>query len=90
MNSSVLFWVAGTYRYYQPLNAGQQVSIHTWLERITRIRVYIRQEIRTADGAELLGASREEHLVVSLSQARAKPLPPELAALIQDCVEYRD
>ena len=71
---TLLFWVTGTYHYYQPLNPGQQVSIHTWLERIARIRVYIRQEIRTADGAELLGASREEHLVVSLSEARAEAL----------------
>ena len=86
---TLLFWVAGTYRYYQPLNPGQQVSVHTWLERIARIRVFIRQEIRTADGAELLGASREEHLVVSLSEARAKPLPSELATMLQAYVEYQ-
>jgi acyl-CoA thioesterase FadM len=86
---TLLFWVTGTYRYYQPLNPGQQVCVHTWLERIARIRVFIRQEIRTADGAELLGASREEHLVVSLSEARAKPLPSELATMLQAYVEYQ-
>jgi acyl-CoA thioesterase FadM len=86
---TLIFWVAGTYQYYQSINPGQQVSIHTWLERIARIRVYIRQEIRTADGAELLGASREEHLVVSLSEARAKPLPSELATMLQTYVEYQ-
>jgi acyl-CoA thioesterase FadM len=85
-----IFWTAGTYQYYKPIKAGQQVRIFTWLERIVRIRAYIRQEIRTPDGADLLGASREEHLLVSLSKARAKALPSEMATMIQDYIEYQD
>jgi acyl-CoA thioesterase FadM len=84
------FWVAGTYQCYKPIKAGQQVSIHTWLERIVRIRAYIRQEIRTSDEAELLGASREEHLIVSLEKARPKALPSEMATTMQTYLEYKD
>lgn len=84
------FWVAGTYQCYKPIKAGQRVSIHTWLERIVRIRAYVRQEIRTADEAELLGASREEHLIVSLKEARPKALPSEMAAMMQVYLEYPD
>jgi acyl-CoA thioesterase FadM len=82
------FWVSGTYRCYQPIKAGQIVRIHTWLERIVRIRVYIRQEIRTEDDAQLLGASREEHLIVSLIKARPRTMPPEMMARMQAYVEY--
>jgi acyl-CoA thioesterase FadM len=85
-----IFWVAGTYQYYRAIEAGQQVSIHTWLERIAGIRAHIRQEVRTADGAGLLGASREEHLIVSLSRARPKTMPPEMAAMLQDYLEHQD
>jgi acyl-CoA thioesterase FadM len=85
-----IFWIAGTYRFDQVITAGQQVTIHTWLERVAGIRAHIRQEIRTPDGAGLLGASREEHLIVSLSRARPKAMPPEMAAMMQDYVEYPD
>lgn len=85
-----LFWVAGTYQYYEPIKAGQQLMIHTWLERIVKIRAIIRQEIRSADGTKLLGASREEHLIVSLKEARAKEFPPEMMAVVQDFIEYQD
>jgi acyl-CoA thioesterase FadM len=85
-----IFWIAGTYQCYQPIKAGQQISIFTWLERIDRIRAYIRQEIRTADRADLLGASREEHLIVSLTRSRPKTLPPEMMALMQPFLEYPD
>ncbi len=84
------FWVAGTYQLYQPIKAGQRVSIHTWLERIVRTRVYIRQEIRAADGAEVLGASREEQLSVALKEARPRNLPPELVTAVHDYIEHQD
>ena len=54
-----------------------------------RIRAYIRQEIWSADGDALLGASREEHLIVALAATRPKAMPPELAALLQDYVDVR-
>lgn len=85
-----IFWIAGTYQFDQVITAGEQVTIHTWLERVDGIRAHIRQEIRTADGAGLLGASREEHLIVSLSRARPKTMPPEMAAMLQDYLEYQD
>jgi acyl-CoA thioesterase FadM len=85
-----IFWIAGTYQCYQPIKAGQPVSIYTWLERIDGIRAYFRQEIRTADGANLLGASREVHLIVSLTRSRPKTLPPEMMALMQPYLEYPD
>jgi acyl-CoA thioesterase FadM len=84
-----IFWVAGTYRYYKAIQAGQQVRIYTWLERIARVRAYIRQEIWTADGAELLGASREGHLIVSLSEARAKAMPADMEKMIRPYLEFQ-
>ena len=85
-----LFWVAGTYQYYQPVRAGQPLMIHTWLERIVKIRAYIRQEIRSADGAKLLGASREEHLIVSLTEARPREIPPEMATIVNELIEFQN
>lgn len=84
-----IFWVAGTYRYYQPIQAGQQVQINTWLERIARVRAYFRQEIWTAGGAELLGASREVHLIVSLSKAHTKTIPADVERLVHPFLEFR-
>ncbi|MFN2142245.1 MAG: thioesterase family protein [Candidatus Promineifilaceae bacterium] len=81
-----VFWIAGTYQCYKPIAAGQQVIIHTWLERIDRIRAYFRQEIRSAAG-DLLGASREQHLIVSLSESRPKTAPSELAAILEPYIE---
>ncbi len=85
-----IFWVAGSYHCYKPLAAGQQVVINTWLERIGRIRAYFRQEIRSADGVDLLGASREQHLIVSLSEARPRTLPSELATILEPYIEFWD
>jgi acyl-CoA thioesterase FadM len=83
-----IFWVSGTYQFYRPVTAGQELIIHTWLERIVGIRAYIRQEIRSEDSSRLLGASREEHLIVSLEKARPKAMPSELAEALQEYVEY--
>lgn len=85
-----IFWVSGTYQYYKPINAGQKVKIYTWLERVVKIRAYIRQEIWSANGAKLLGASREEHLIISLSQTRPKALPAEMKKLIEPYLEFQD
>jgi acyl-CoA thioesterase FadM len=85
-----IFWVSGTYQCYKPINPGQQVKIYTWLERMVRIRAYIRQEIRSADGTERLGASREEHLIVSLSKVRPKAAPGKMMEMIQPYVEFKE
>jgi acyl-CoA thioesterase FadM len=82
-----IFWVSGTYRCYEAIRPGQQLLVYTWLERIARIRAYFRQEIRSAAGATLVGASREEHLIVSLSNSRPRSLPPELATILQATIE---
>jgi acyl-CoA thioesterase FadM len=83
-----IFWIAGTYHAYRPIHAGQQVIIHTWLERVDRIRAYFRQEIRSAAAGDLLGASREQHLIVSLSASRPKTAPPDLAAILEPYIEF--
>jgi len=83
-----IFWVSGTYRCFEAIRPGQQLLVYTWLERIARIRAFFRQEIRLADGATLLGASREEHLIVSLSNSRPRSLPPELATTLATTIEY--
>ena len=85
-----IFWIAGTYQYYKAIQAGQQVRIFTWLERVARIRAYFRQEIWSADEGVLLGASREEHLMVSLSEARTKNLPAEMEKVIQPYLEFQE
>ena len=41
------------------MSTDQPLRIHTWLERVVRVRAYIRQEIWTAEGETLLGASSE-------------------------------
>jgi acyl-CoA thioesterase FadM len=83
-----IFWVAGTYQCYKPIAAGRQVIINTWLERVEKIRAYFRQEITSQDGGDLLGASREQHLIVSLSAARPRTLPPELATIVEPFIEF--
>jgi acyl-CoA thioesterase FadM len=83
-----IFWVSGTYRCYQAIRPGQQLLVYTWLERVARIRAIFRQEIRSAGGQTLLGASREEHLIVSLSNSRPRNLPPDLAVTVADYIEY--
>jgi acyl-CoA thioesterase FadM len=85
-----IFWVSGTYHYYKPIDAGQKVKIYTWLERVVRIRATIRQEIWTADETELLGASREEHLLVSLSQTRPKAMPADMKKILDPYLEFQD
>ena len=84
-----IFWVAGTYQYAKTIQAGQRVRIYTWLERVVRIRAYIRQEIWTADGAELLGASREEHMTVSMSKGRVRGMPAEMQRMLAPYLEFQ-
>jgi acyl-CoA thioesterase FadM len=85
-----IFWIAGTYRCYESIEAGQQLMIHTWLERVDKIRAYFRQEIRSADGGDLLGASREQHLIVSLRESRPRTAPPELVTILGPYIEFPD
>ena len=85
---TMLFWIAGTYRFYRTIRPGQKLVIYTWLERIVRIRAIIRQEIRSADDQTLVGASREEHLIVSLQHSRPKAMPAELGETLTDYMEF--
>jgi acyl-CoA thioesterase FadM len=85
-----IFLASGTYQYYKPMHAGHKVKIYTWLERVVRIRAFIRQEIRSADDGELLGASREEHLLVSLSRTRPRAMPPGMKKIIEPYLEHQD
>lgn len=43
--------------------------------------------IRAADGPKLLGASREEHLILSRKEGRPKNVPPELKEVVEDYIE---
>ncbi|MCO5244796.1 MAG: acyl-[acyl-carrier-protein] thioesterase [Anaerolineae bacterium] len=83
-----IFWLEGTYRFHTTIKPGQTLTIYTWLERIVRIRAYIRQEIRSQDGAQLLAASREEHLIVSLETSRPKAMPSQLSESLGKYIEY--
>lgn len=84
------FFMGAVFHYYKPLRAGQSVYVFTWMERIEKIRGYMRQDayVKNEIGElELVMSSREEQLIVQLSKARPRRAPQEYIDILGDYIE---
>lgn len=79
--------VGGVYEFRRPPRPGRELQLQAWVERIDRVRVFLRQAVYDPADGQLLFAAREEHTIVSLSRGRPRTAPVEYLELLADYVE---
>ncbi len=84
------FFMGGVFHFHELPVPGEEMRVHSWVERIDKIRVRMRQDVTsTRDEKEkLLLSISEEQLVVSLARARPRKPPPEYIGLIEPYLEH--
>ena len=81
---TVTFFTSATFQFLKMPVAGQELTIRTWVEKIDRIRLFMRQDVTPKDSDEVLFSIREEQLIVSLSRRRPRKAPPEFLDIVGD------
>ncbi len=84
---TITFFIAGNFEIYALPHAGQELAIHTWLERVEKIRCVMRTDVSDAASGALLYSCRDEQLIVSLSRRRPRKAPPEFIELVRPYME---
>lgn len=84
---TITFFLAGNFEFYDLPRAGQELTIHTWLERIEKIRCVMRTDVSDAQSGAVLYSCRDEQLIVSLSRRRPRKAPPEFIELVRPYME---
>ncbi len=79
--------VGGVYEFRRPPRPGRELQLLAWIERIDRVRVFLRQEVYDPADGQLMLSAREEHTIVSLSKGRPRTPPVEYLELLADYVE---
>jgi acyl-CoA thioesterase FadM len=79
--------VGGVYEFRRPPRPGRELQLLAWVERIDRVRVFLRQEVYDPADGQLMLSAREEHTIVSLSKGRPRTPPVEYLELLADYVE---
>lgn len=84
---TITFFISGNFEFYDLPRAGQELAIHTWLERIEKIRCVMRTDVSDAASGAVLYSCRDEQLIVSLSRRRPRKAPPEFIELVRPYME---
>lgn len=82
------FYMGGVFNYRTPLVPGRKVRIRTWIQRLEKIRFYFRQDVVDDEG--VIMSLLDEQVIVSLSAARPRKAPQELADIIRPYIELTD
>lgn len=85
---TITFFTSGTFRIYQQPVAGEVLTVHTWVDRIEKIRCFLRNDVMDT-GGNLIASNIEEQLIVSLSRRRPKRAGPEYIHLVEKYLSKR-
>lgn len=81
------FFTGGTYYWAKIPEAGQELVVYTWVEKIDNIRCFLRQDVHTKKGDQFIFCIREEQLIVSLSKRRPRKAPLEWVTMVKSYIE---
>ncbi|MCB1323767.1 MAG: hypothetical protein H7A21_12085 [Spirochaetales bacterium] len=84
---TITFFTAATFAFHRIPGPGEELAIHSWIEKIEKIRCFMRQDVTPKDSDEVLLSIREEQLIVSLSRRRPRKAPPEFIQMVSDYME---
>ncbi len=85
---TVTFFTSGTFRIYRQPVAGELLKVYTWVDRIEKIRCFLRSDVLDTAG-ELIMSNIEEQLIVSLSRRRPRRAGPEYVHMVEKYLENR-
>ncbi len=71
------FFTGATYHFAKIPEAGSQLKVYTWVEKVDKIRCFLRQDVTMKNDSKVLMSIREEQLIVSPSKRRPKKAPKE-------------
>ena len=84
---TVTFFTSATFQIHSMPQAGQLLQINSWVEKIEKIRLHLRQDLVDPASGQIYISMRDEQLVVSLQKRRPKKAEGEFLQIIQPYVE---
>ena len=79
---TVTFFTSGTFRIFRQPVAGELLTIHTWVDRLEKIRCFLRSDV-VDQSCDSVFSNVEEQLIVSLSRRRPRRAGPDFVHLIE-------
>jgi len=89
-NDLSLFWINGIYCYYGEVGLNDPLKVYTWISRVDKVRIYIRQEIFKDSGkgfGDRILRTEGEFLAVALSRSKPIRVPEILRAAFEPYME---
>jgi len=65
------FWINGIYNYHQDVQLGDSLQVYTWISKLDKVRMYIRQEMMKNGDQKVLSTEGE---FLWISMGRLKPI----------------
>lgn len=81
------FFMGGKIQFLRMPIAGEKAKLYTWIDRVEKIRFYIRQDL-VGDNGDLIASMKDEQLFVALSTSRPRKAPEDFVKIVGDYVEY--
>ncbi|MBK8397614.1 MAG: acyl-[acyl-carrier-protein] thioesterase [Leptospiraceae bacterium] len=81
------FFMGGKIQFFRLPIAGEKAKLHTWIDKVEKIRFYIRQDLVGEDG-NLIASMKDEQLFVALSTSRPRKAPEDFVKIVGEYVEY--
>ncbi|MBI38779.1 MAG: hypothetical protein CMF59_04210 [Leptospiraceae bacterium] len=85
---TVTFFTSGTFGIYRQPLPGELLNVYTWVDRLEKIRCYLRSDVLDQQG-NLIMSNIEEQLIVSLSRRRPRRAGPEYIHMIEKYLENK-
>jgi len=76
--NSTMFYMGGTFHFNKEIPAGAKLKINTWVDRIDKIWVHMRQDTFNEKTKELMMSMHGKFLIVSVDKARPKKADEQL------------
>lgn len=80
------FFMGGKIQFFRMPIAGENTKLFTWIDKVEKIRFYIRQDL-VGENGELIASMKDEQLFVALSTSRPRKAPTEFLDTVRDYVE---
>ncbi|MBE7412906.1 MAG: hypothetical protein L6Q54_13910 [Leptospiraceae bacterium] len=87
--NSTMFYMGGTFHFQKEIPAGEKLKIYTWIDRIDKIWVYMRQDAFSEKNKDLLMSTNGRFLIVSVDKARPKKADEPLINLYKKYTENK-
>lgn len=84
---TITFFTGATIQIHAIPEAGKLLQVLAWVEKIEKIRLFLRQDLVDPEDGRVYMSMREEQLIVSLAKRRPKKADPAFLNILADFIE---